>query len=404
MGRAHPGAGLSSAADGGTIPGPGTTPAGPDRWPPTSRWPEALNRAVRALAAATHGRTLPLVGLSGGADSLALAVAAAEAVRTRATPELAAGVGAVVVDHGLQPGSAGVARRAAAVARALGLDPVVVERVDVPVTGAGPEAEARTVRHAALDAAARRLGSGAVLLGHTRDDQAEQVLLGLARGSGTRTLAGMPRRRGLLLRPLLDLTRQDTEAICRWVGLRWWEDPANEDPAYLRSRIRTCVLPTLEDPDRGLGPGLTAALARSADIAAEDAAALETWAGREFARLRQDDQVEREAGEAPGLRPASCPVSLPMEELAALPDAIRYRVISSAVVAAGGERPSRERVRAVDRLVATRSTGGSSAGPVELAGGVVSHRRTAGGYARLVLSAVTPFSPIRTGPAEGVIP
>ncbi|NUL47694.1 tRNA lysidine(34) synthetase TilS [Cellulosimicrobium funkei] len=358
------------------------------------------------------------MALSGGADSLALTVAAAEAVRTRATPELAAGVGAVIVDHGLQAGSADVARRAAAVALALGLDPVAVERVEVPAAGEGPEAEARAARHAALDAAARRLGSNAVLLAHTRDDQAEQVLLGLARGSGTRTLAGMPRRRGMLLRPLLELTRRDTEAICRWAGLRWWEDPTNADPAYLRSRIRTRVLPALEDPQHGLGPGLSAALARSADIAAEDAAALEAWAGRELDRLRTMTEAPGQtrgaqpgsgptpgtATEAPGLRPASCPVSLPMEELAALPDAIRYRVIASAVVAAGGERPSRERVLAVDRLVATRSAGGSSAGPVELAGGVVSHRRTAGGYARLVLSAVRPFSPIRTGPAEGAFP
>ncbi|MEV4899708.1 tRNA lysidine(34) synthetase TilS [Citricoccus sp. NPDC055426] len=432
MGRTHPGAGLNPVPDGGSNPGPGTTPAGrpaedasppavagpgvpagPSTWPPPTRWPEPLHRAVRALADAAQGRTLPLVALSGGADSLALAVAAAEAARTRAAPTLAAGVGAVIVDHGLQPGSDAVARRAATVARALGLDPVTVARVEVPVTGEGPEAEARAARHAGLEAAARRLGSDAVLLAHTRDDQAEQVLLGLARGSGTRSLAGIPRRRGMLLRPLLDLTRQDTESICAWAGVRWWEDPTNADPAYLRSRIRTRVLPVLEDPHHGLGPGLSAALARSADIAAEDAAALEDWAAREFDRLR-------EAGEAPGLRPSSCPaassspaappasspapVSLPLGELAALPEAIRYRVIGYAVLDAGGERPSRERVLAVDRLVATRSTGGSSAGPVELAGGVVSHRRGPGGYARLVFSAVRPFSPSRTGPAEGVFP
>lgn len=462
MGRAHPGAGLSPVPDGGTGPGPGTTPAGrpaedaspqavagppgpagpsswppptpagPSTWPPPTRWPEPLHRAVRALADASQGRTLPLVALSGGADSLALAVAAAEAARTRAAPALAAGAGAVVVDHGLQPGSDAVARRAAAVARALGLDPVTVERVEVPVTGEGPEAEARAARHAALEAAARRLGSDAVLLAHTRDDQAEQVLLGLARGSGTRSLAGMPRRRGLLLRPLLELTRRDTESICAWAGVRWWEDPTNADPAYLRSRIRTRVLPVLEDPRHGLGSGLSAALARSADIAAEDAAALEDWAARDFDRLREAGEAAGRArgasvrpgptpgaaAEAPGLRPSSypapaaprapaaspAPVSLPMEGLAALPDAVRYRVIGYAVLAAGGERPSRERVLAVDRLVATRSTGGSSAGPVELAGGVVSHRRGPGGYARLVFSAVRPFSPSRTGPAEGVFP
>lgn len=399
MGRAHAGAGLSSVPDGGTASSPGAAPAGPSSWPPAARWPEALHRAVRALTAATHGRSLPLVALSGGADSLALAVTAAEAMRTGASPELAGGVGAVVVDHGLLPGSGAVADRAASVARALGLDPVTVERVEVPVTGDGPEAEARAARHAALESTARRLGSDAVLLGHTRDDQAEQVLLGLARGSGTRTIAGMPRRRGVLLRPLLELTRRDTEAICDWAGLLWWEDPTNEDPAFLRSRIRTRLLPALEDSQQGLGPGLSAALARSADIAAEDAAALEDWAAREFERLGT-------AAEAPGLRPASGPasLSLPLDELAALPDAIRYRVLGLAVVAAGGERPSRERVLAVDRLVATRSTGGSSAGPVELAGGVVSHRRRVDGYARLDFSAVRPGVHVWTGPAEGVFP
>lgn len=385
MDRAYPGAGLSA--------GGSEAPAGPSSWPPAARWPEALHRAVGALTEALRGQALPLVALSGGADSLALAVAAAETARLRASPVLAGGVGAVIVDHGLQPGSAGVAQRAATVARTLGLDPVTVERVDIHVTGDGPEAEARTARHAALEAAARRLGSDAVLLAHTRDDQAEQVLLGLARGSGTRTLAGMPRRRGLLLRPLMDLTRQDTESICRWAGLRWWEDPTNADPAFLRSRIRSRVLPALEEPQHGLGPGLAAALARSADIAAEDAAALDDWAGREFDRLWPEGRGEVEAPGTPGLRPSSGPVSLPMGELAALPAAIRYRVIGCAVVAAGGERPSRERVLAVDRLVATRSTGGSSAGPVELAGGVAAHRRSTGGCARLVLGAVRPEGP-----------
>ena len=202
--------------------GPGPTPAGPDRWPPTGRWPQELHRALRALTTATRGRTRPLVALSGGSDSLALAVVAAVAVDTRAAPEWRAGAGAVVVDHGLQSGSAAVAQRAAAVARALGLDPADVVRVRVPEVGQGPEAAARTARHAALAGAAHRHGSDAVLLAHTRDDQAEQVLLGLARGSGTRSLAGIPRRRGVLLRPLLDLTRGELEEICRWAGVHWW--------------------------------------------------------------------------------------------------------------------------------------------------------------------------------------
>ena len=150
-------------------------------------------------------------------------------------------------------------------------------------------------------------------------------------------------------------------------------------------------MPALEDPRDGLGPGLSAALARSADIAAEDAEALEAWAGAEFERLRSRPGMPGE------------PVLLPAEELAALPDAVRYRVIGRDALAVGAGRPSRERVLAVDRLVATRSTGGSSAGPVELAGGVVVHRRRADGYATLVFSAGGPPYPNRTGPDPGGI-
>ncbi|QCU76844.1 tRNA lysidine(34) synthetase TilS [Citricoccus sp. SGAir0253] len=402
MDRADAGAQLSAH------PGP-TAPAGPPDWPPRSRWPEPLHRAVAAVRAAVAGRALPLVALSGGADSAALAVAVAEALRTG--PGLPGGAGAVVVDHGLQAGSARVARDAAALARRLGLDPVTVETVEVTVSGSGPEADARAARHAALAAAAARAGSQAVLLAHTRDDQAEQVLLGLARGSGTRSLAGMPPGRGLLVRPLLGLGRRDTEAICRWAGIRWWEDPANADPAFLRSRVRTLVLPLLEDPRRGLGPGVAAALARSAEMAAEDADALDQWAAAEYTRLAaggpggggpragggDGGPLAGDARDAVAGAAAGAAVALPLEDLAALPDAVRRRVIGRAVVSAGGERPSRERVLAVDALVGTRSTGGGSAGPVELAGGVTVRRRRRAGYARLVFYAGRP-SPPTSGP------
>ena len=293
---------------------PGPTPAGGagglpavGAWPPRTRWPEPLHRAVAAVREALAGdgprradvvpgragsRPRGLVALSGGADSLALAVACAVLVGTREGARLGP-IGAAVVDHGLQSGSDAVAAAAADVARILGLTPVTVTRVEVARTGDGPEADARRARREALAAAARDAGQGGaavVLTAHTADDQAEQVLLGLARGSGTRSLAGIPARGTLpggaaVVRPLLGLTRADTETICRWAGLTWFEDPHNRDPALLRSRVRTRVLPALEDPDAGLGPGVRAGLVRTAAIAAEDAAALDAWAGDEVARL-----------------------------------------------------------------------------------------------------------------------
>ena len=380
---------------------PGPTPAGGagglpavGAWPPRTRWPEPLHRAVAAvrdalagdapwLSDAAPGRAgnhpRGLVALSGGADSLALAVACAVLVGTRDGARLGP-IGAAVVDHGLQSGSDAVAAAAADVARILGLTPVTVTRVEVARTGDGPEADARRARREALAAAAREAGQGGaapgagtavVLTAHTADDQAEQVLLGLARGSGTRSLAGIPARGTLpggaaVARPLLGLTRADTETICRWAGLTWFEDPHNRDPALLRSRVRTRVLPALEDPDAGLGPGVRAGLVRTAAIAAEDAAALDAWAGDEVARLRVDP-------------PARDPrvVSLDLDALAALPAAVRHRVIARAARAAGGQAPPRERILAVDTLVAGARAGGTSAGPVELPGGVAAHRACA---------------------------
>jgi tRNA(Ile)-lysidine synthase len=152
-----------------------------------------------------------------------------------------------------------------------------VVRVEVGRTG-GPEAAARTARYAALQAAAEAEGDDAiVLLGHTRDDQAESVLLGLARGSGLRSIGGMSPAAGIYRRPFLDVGRADTEAACRALGLQVWHDPHNADPAFTRVRVRTRVIPTLE---RELGPGITEALARTAALARADADALDQIAAQ----------------------------------------------------------------------------------------------------------------------------
>lgn len=304
---------------------------------------------------------LILVACSGGTDSLALASAVAFEV-----DKTGRAAGAVVVDHGLQDGSAQVAAQAADRCRDLGLDPVTVHRVAVRAAAGGPEDAARTARHGALAEAAARLGAVAVLLGHTRDDQAEQVLLGLARGSGARSLAGMPPVRGIVHRPLLGVTREDTAAVCRHDGLTPWADPHNADPAYTRVRARA-LMPLLEEQ---LGPGIRDALARSADLLRADADALDALA---------DDWL---AARAPGGVLDGPPATLPAAELAVLPRAVRSRVLHRAALAAGATPGAltAAHVDALDALV-TRWRG---QGPVALPGSVTA-RRTRGRAGRVVL-------------------
>ncbi len=277
-----------------------------------------------ALADLTPGTSV-LVACSGGSDSLALAAAT---VFEGARAGLA--VGAVVVDHGLQDGSPAVAARVADQLRSLGCDPVdVVAAVVEP--GAGPEAAAREARYAALTAASRERES-IVVLGHTRDDQAETVLLGLARGSGVRSLAGMPAVTGRFRRPLLDLTREQTRQACRALELAIWDDPHNDDPRFLRVRVRRSVLPMLE---RELGPGIAAALARTARLARDDADALDAFADEALARARLADGAWNVA------------------EIAAAAPAVRRRILRRVAVAAGS--PAGElfavHLEAVDRLL-----------------------------------------------------
>ena len=226
-----------------------------------------IRRAVRELL---PPEGLVLVGLSGGADSLALAAATAfEAGR------LGIRAGAVIVDHNLQTGSADVAARAAEAASRLGLDPVLVLSVTVERDGTGPEAAARVQRYAAFDTALAKTGASGVLLGHTLDDQAETVLLGLARGSGSTSLRGMAARTGPILRPLLGIRRAQTWQFCTDAGLEPWSDPQNFDPRYARVRVRETVLPLLETE---LGPGVAGALARTAETLREDSDALDELA------------------------------------------------------------------------------------------------------------------------------
>ena len=287
-------------------------------------------RAVRAvLGAATPDRVI--VAVSGGADSLALLAATtfeAASPRSASWPH----VFGVTVDHGLQDESAVTAERVVAQMVALGADETATIRVRVDVAPGGLEAGARQARYAALGEFAARVGASMVLLGHTRDDQAETVLMGLTRGSGGRSMAGMRPsfdEDGVhFVRPFLDITRSQTEAACRALGLEWWEDPHNRDQRFLRARLRHVVLPLLEDE---LGPGFADALARTAPALRVDMDALDDLAA-EWSRTHSE---------------------LDTRSLADLPAAIRTRVLRAAAVAAGAidSELTREHVLAIDSLV-----------------------------------------------------
>jgi len=300
-----------------------------------------------------------IAACSGGQDSLALAAAAAFEA-----PKLGLRAGAVTVDHALQAGSADQAQRVKEAMYGLGLDPVVVIIARVAGRDAGgpgypgPEAAARRARYAAFDAARQQSGASAVLLGHTMDDQAETVLLGLARGSGARSIAGMAPAAGCYLRPLLGLRRDQTMAACTALDLRPWRDPQNEDPAFARTRVRSQILPLMEEL---IGPGVTEALARTADQLRSDADAL-------------DDLAAATADELVG-------TPVPVTRLADLPAAIRTRVLKRAAVAAGAHPGSltATHIAELDALI----TGWHGQRWLDLPGGVRCLRR----YGRLQFTA-----------------
>jgi tRNA(Ile)-lysidine synthase len=288
-----------------------------------------VREAVRVGLADLPRGTTVLVACSGGADSLALAAATAFEA-----PKLGLRAGAVIVDHGLQADSAHVAETAAEQCRSLGLEPVEVRAVEVGTNG-GPEGAARTARYDALRDAADEFGADVVLLAHTRDDQAETVLLGLARGSGARSLAGMAPVAGLLRRPLLEVPRAATAAACIASGLRPWHDPHNDDPQYKRVRVRHEVLPVIEE---ALGPGVTEALARTAGLLRADADALDALAAdlAETAVRHAEDEVV-------------CDIAI----LAAEPQAIRTRAMRQAALEAGCQATNLTagHIAAVDALI-----------------------------------------------------
>lgn len=358
-------------------------PRGPAAWPPSRAWPQTVHAGVAHLKdvidrwdlhAEPGGRPI-LVAVSGGADSLALAVVAAETQRVTGIQ-----FGAVVFDHQLQAVTATVGQRTAELCSRLGLAPVVQEDLVVTQTAEGLEAAARRARYDAFVRCAHHVRAAGVLTAHTANDQAEQVLLALARGSGTRSIAGIRRNRVHHLpgydpvrigRPLLDLTRDDTESICAWAGVEYFEDPMNQDSTIARIRVRKHLLPALKDPATGLGPGVFSGLVTTATLAADDADLLDAQAAEAFHTMAaiQNDQI-----------------SFQLAALQTSHPAILRRVLGLAVQHFGAPQPTFERLRALQDLIFPPVGRASSAGPIQLEGHLSAYRQKAEQeYAKLLV-------------------
>ena len=299
----------------------------------------ALRNAVRPYLKACEPGDVILVAVSGGADSLSLAYA----LLKEAAP-VAIALVAVTIDHQLQPGSAQQAKQVYDQLIAMGFERVIIKKVDVQ-HNAGLEADARAARYSALEEIAIEFGAKEIYVGHTRDDQAETVLLGLARGSGTRSLSGMAPINGKYIRPFLGLTREQTVAACAELELVYWNDPHNQSLEFSRIKVRNEILPVMEEK---LGPGISAALARSAALLRDDADAL--------------DQMATEAMAGFDLSDLEC------KALEALPKAVRTRILRSAIYGAGAPMGSisADHVAGVEALV----TSWHGQGEISLPGGV----------------------------------
>ena len=266
----------------------------------------AVRSAVRDCLSTCSAGDNVIVAVSGGADSLALAAALLPETNSALLNLIA-----ITIDHQLQEKSSEQAERVVAQLKELGILQSEIIKVTVELTD-GLEASARRARYEALEQAAAKYNAKLIFLGHTLNDQAESVLLGLARGSGARSLSGMAKCNGKYCRPLLKITREQTLAACSENNLSPWADPHNSDSQFARVRVRTDALPKLEE---SIGPGITQALARSADLLRDDADALDGWA----------DQFSE------GLDLADLDIVL----LAELPKAVRTRVLRKAIYAAG---------------------------------------------------------------------
>ncbi|WRS30404.1 tRNA lysidine(34) synthetase TilS [Actinomycetaceae bacterium MB13-C1-2] len=318
-----------------------------------------------------------VVGVSGGADSLALTVAAADVAERAEIP-----YSALVVDHAMRRESAEEARSVVEYLHRLGVanaKVLTVEKQGCNQGVASPEATARSVRHELLEAEARSWGADLqqvdVLLGHTMDDQAETVLLRLARGSGAGSISAMEPVLGLdrlgenpriaRVRPLLSVRRSDTEAFCSSLSLKVVEDPTNRmdgpwqtksGEPLPRAAVRGTVLPALA---AALGQDPVPALARTAELARQDDTALEEWAESIVGEhLIADGQGS----------------SIPLYVLASLPRAVKTRVLVRVAALARVTGLNFHQVRSLEQLVNSAKNAAGDQRIVDLPGGFVATR------------------------------
>jgi tRNA(Ile)-lysidine synthase len=275
---------------------------------------ETVERTLRRHAMLTGGETV-LVGVSGGADSVALLT-----TLLALAPAWRLSLRVLHVDHGLRQDSAAEAEFVRRLGESFGVP------VDVSVVSVGRgsvEAAARAARHAALEAAADQLGATRIALGHTADDQAETVLMRLIEGTGVRGLAGIPPVRGRIIRPLIEARHRDAVASLEAARLPWIEDPSNEDPKFFRNRVRHELLPLLGS---AYDPQVVTRLTAVARAARRSVDALEHMAARELERLAD------RSGAA---------FTLSRTALAALPAAVAAEVLRNAAAGLGSRAPLR---------------------------------------------------------------
>ena len=296
-----------------------------------------IRQAVRPWILKSNFRIL--IGVSGGADSMALAIGTLLEAKSAGIEAVA-----IIIDHQLQVGSHQVAIDTREKLLGLGFETVEVVPVDVVISD-GMESSARRARFLAFEAAIAKYQPDFFFLAHTKNDQAESVLLGLARGSGTRSLSGIAQVNGEFIRPLLEVDREITELACQENGIAPWEDPHNSDPHYARVRVRKQILPLLEST---LGPGIVDALARSSTILREDADALDLLANQIYASVD--------------------PANLDVEELERLPKALRIRLLRLSIYGLGAPDGSlsADHLAPVEALI----TNWHGQGEISLPGGV----------------------------------